>query len=302
MAGYEVLIIDDDPAQHLIIGEYLRLAGYEVTSAENGEQGLKMLGEHIPDLILLDVQMPGLDGFQVIQKIRENAANQNISVLFLTALDRQNLKIKGLELGADDFITKPCDRAELLARINAVLRRSGRTRSLEGVMEGNLTDVGISDLLQSMELSMKTATIRIKDLDAEIVIKNGELLHVRKGAFKDYQALLRIFLLERGYFSTQFNEIPAGITPGKPQSLTSVLMNVANDVDEIKDLLRQIGIGDRRLKFADDLSDFPALEKVRDVTPATFTELIVEMEDDPKKNIKILVAASKQRKLKIEKK
>lgn len=300
MGGYLILVIDDDPAQHMIIEGYLKLAGYDVAHAEDGEEGLKFLEGKKPDLILLDVQMPRMDGFQVIQKIRQNASYRNISVLFLTALDRQHLKIKGLELGADDFITKPFDRAELLARINAVLRRTGRSRHLEGIMEGDISDVGMFDLMQSMELGMKTAVIRLKDMDAEIVVQNGELLYARQGAFSGYPALLRIFLLSRGYFSIQFNEIPSRIMSA-PQSLTSVMMRVANDVDEIRDMIRKLGIGDRRVTLEKDLAEFPALEKVRAVTPATFVEIITAMEGDLKQNIRILVSASKKRKLKIEK-
>ncbi|GBC61119.1 DNA-binding response regulator [Desulfonema ishimotonii] len=301
MAGYLILIIDDDPAQHMILGDYLRLAGYEVIHAENGEEGLTLLEARRPDLVLLDVQMPGMDGFQVIEKIRKNAANRNISVLFITALDRQHLKIKGLEQGADDYITKPFDRAELLARINAVLRRSDRSRHLEGVMEGDLADAGLSDLLQSMELSLKTAVIHLKDMDSEIVIRSGELLAARQGGFTGDEALIRMFLLESGYFSIKFNEIPPGIT-GSPRSLTSVLMNISNEVDEIRDIIRQLGVGDRRLIIADETAEFPELRKVREIMPATFTEIITAMDGDIRENIRLLVAASKKRKLKVERK
>ncbi|MGE0087022.1 MAG: response regulator [Desulfococcaceae bacterium] len=300
MKKYRILIIDDDPMQHLILGDYLKLAGYEVAHAESGAEGLRKVEEQKPDLILLDIQMPGMDGFQVITEIRKKAANRIISVLFITAINRQHLKIKGLELGGDDFITKPYDRAELLARINAVLRRSDRSRLMDGVMEGNLADAGISDLLQSMELGLKTATIRLADMDAEIVIKDGQMLHVRQGKFSGDEAMVRIFLLEKGFFSIQFNEIPPGCG-NECKSLTSVLMNVSNDVDEIRDMIRQMGVENRLLRFADDLNGFPALEKVRQFTPATFTELITVMEGHPKDNIRMLVAASKQKKLKLDK-
>ncbi|MEE4356507.1 MAG: response regulator [Desulfococcaceae bacterium] len=300
MKKYRILIIDDDPMQHLILGDYLKLADYEVAHAESGAEGLQKLAEQKPDLILLDIQMPGMDGFQVMEEIRKKAANRTISVLFLTALNRQHLKIKGLELGGDDFITKPYDRAELLARINAVLRRSDRYRMLDGVMEGNLSDAGLSDLLQSMELGLKTATIRLKDMDAEIVIRDGELLYVRQGDFRGDEALLRIFLLEKGYFSIQFNEVPSGCGD-ECRSLTSVLMNVSNEVDDIRDMIRQLGVEDRRLRFADDLGDFSDLEKVRQFTPGTFIELICCMQGNPKDNIRVLVAASKQKKLKLDK-
>lgn len=300
MADYLVLIIDDDQSQHMILGGYLKLSGYRVADAYDGAEGLRMLEELKPDLVLLDVQMPGMDGFQTLQEIKKKAAYRNVSVLFLTALERQHLKIKGLELGADDYITKPFDRAELLARINAVLRRSDRSRQLEGIMEGDLADVGIADLLQSMELGVKTATILLDGIDGEILVRNGELLYVRQGSLTGDQALVRIFLLEKGAFSIKFNELSKRISE-EPRPLTSVLMNVSNEVDEIKDIIRQLKVENRLIKIAGDISEFPGIEKIRELTPMTFTEMIAAMDGDPRDNIKILVAASKSRKLKIEK-
>ncbi len=300
LADYLILIVDDDKTQHMILGDYLKLSGYKVAHAYDGAEGLNMLEELKPNLVILDVQMPGMDGFQTLQEIKKKAAYRNVAVLFLTALERQHLKIKGLELGADDYITKPFDRAELLARINAVLRRSDRSRQLEGIMEGDLADVGIADLLQSMELGVKTATIILEEIDGEILVKNGELLYVRQGTLTGDKALIRIFLLERGAFSIKFNELSKTVSE-KPRGLTSVLMNVSNEVDEIKDIIRQLNVENRLIKIAGDVSEFPEIDKIRELTPMTFTRMIVAMEGNPRDNIKILVAASKSRKLKIEK-
>ena len=300
MTKYVILIIDDDPTQHLILGDYLKLAGYEVIHANSGDEGLKILTKRKPHLILMDIQMPGLDGFQVVEEIKKNASNRNIAILFLSGLDRRHLKIKGLELGADDYITKPFDRTELLARINAVLRRIDRTRQLEGVMEGDISDVGISDLLQSMELGLKTATIQLRDIDAEIVIKSGEVLHIRQGNFTGTEALIRIFLLEKGYFSINFNEIPPGLK-GSPKSLTSMLMNVSNEVDEIKEIIQRLKVGEKKIVALGDLSEFPTIAKAEWIMPATFTSIIVAMEGTLKENINTLVAATKKKLIGLEK-
>ncbi|QTA81605.1 Two component system response regulator domain-containing protein, DUF4388 [Desulfonema limicola] len=295
-----ILVIDDDPTQHIILRNYLKAAGYEVVHAEDGEQGLKIFEAKKPDLVLLDVQMPGLDGFQVLEKIKKSE-DSNVAVLLLTALDYQHLKIQGLEFGADDYITKPFNKAELLARISAVLRRSDRSRRREGAMEGDLADVGVSDLLQSMELGMKTAVIRIRDIDAEIVVQSGKLLYARQGVFTGDQALLRIFLLEQGYFSVVFNEIPPYIT-GKPRSLTSILMNIANEVDNVFEIIRQMGVKDRRLQIKGDISEYPELEKISEILPANFIRIITAMSGTIKDNIKTLIDASQKRVLKIEQK
>ncbi|MDM8537768.1 response regulator [Desulfobacterales bacterium HSG17] len=296
-----ILVIDDDPTQHIILRNYLKAAGYEVIHAEDGEQGLKIFDAKKPDLVLLDVQMPGLDGFQVLEKIKKNDDNKHVAVLLLTALDYQHLKIQGLEFGADDYITKPFNKAELLARISAVLRRSDRGRRREGAMEGDLADVGVSDLLQSMELGIKTATIRIRDIDAEIVVKNGKLLYARQGISTGDQALLRIFLIEQGYFSVVFNEIPPYISE-KPRSLTSILMNISNEVDDVFEIMRQMGVKDRRLQIKGDISEYPELEKISEILPASFIQIITAMNGTIKDNIKTLIDASQKRVLKVEQK
>ena len=300
MKGNKILIIDDDPFQHEVLGDYLELAGYEPLHAGTGEEGLAMLEKHRPDLVLLDIQMPGLDGFQTLSEIRKKAANRNVAVLFLTALDRQHLKIKGLELGADDFIVKPFDKSELLARINAVLRRSVRHRSLDGVMEGDISDVGLAELLQSMELGFKTATITIGELDARILLKDGDLLEVRMGRFIGDEALLRIMLIDRGFFSIQFNELPDD-APDVPGKITSALMNVSNSVDEIRHIVRKIKAEDKRFRIDGDVSRYPELEAILPATPATFTEMVVAMEGAPLENVRTLIAAYKEKLVKIDK-
>jgi len=115
MNGYKIYIIDDDPATYEILNEYLESAGFRVREASDGRAGLEMMQKDSPDLALLDIQMPELDGFKLLEAMRKQKSLQDVPVLFITSLDRTNLKIKGLELGADDFIVKPFERAELFA-------------------------------------------------------------------------------------------------------------------------------------------------------------------------------------------
>ncbi len=301
MSSNLILIIDDDQTQHLILGNYLEKAGYKVAHAEEGSQGLKVMEEQKPDLILLDIQMPVMDGFKTLEAIKKKKPFKNIPVLLLTSLDRDYLKIKGLELGADDYVTKPFNEAELLARVKAALRRTERSRPSEGGMEGNLSDIGLSDILQSLQLGSKTASIFLPGMDGEIFIDNGSVVGVHQGNFKGYQAVSRLFLLERGPFSVKFNELPAGLSQEPPEPLMSLLMRVLADVDEIKDIISRIRAEDRLIKVDDDLSEFPQLEKFKNRHPLSFIEMTASIEGDLKDNLKILVAASKKGKLKIVK-
>jgi DNA-binding response OmpR family regulator len=122
MATYPtVLIIDDDPMAIQLVAETLRQEDYAVLSAPDGPQGLRAMYEHHPDLIILDVNMPTMDGWTVCQRVREVS---NVPIVMLTARDSPDEMIKGLDLGADDYVTKPFDIKVLLARVRATLRRA----------------------------------------------------------------------------------------------------------------------------------------------------------------------------------
>jgi two-component system OmpR family response regulator len=121
-AEARLLVVDDEPNIVELLSASLRFAGFEVVTATNGQQALTLAGSYQPDLIVLDVMMPGIDGFEVVRRMRES--EQRIPVLFLTARDATEDKIGGLSLGADDYITKPFSLEELIARIRAVLRRA----------------------------------------------------------------------------------------------------------------------------------------------------------------------------------
>ncbi len=115
-----VLLIEDDVAVRASLALGLRLEGCEVLEAENGAVGLKLL-EQLPDVVLLDIVLPGMDGFGVLEHIR---ARSVVPVLMLTALDEVSAKVRGLKAGADDYVVKPYSLSEILARIEALLRRS----------------------------------------------------------------------------------------------------------------------------------------------------------------------------------
>lgn len=117
-----VLVVDDLPLNLKLQKAYLREVGYQVILAENGIEALRKIREEIPDLILLDVMMPKMDGFQVCRHIKNNLKTRFIPVIMVTALNEIESKIKGIEAGADDFICKPFNKLELLARVKSLIR------------------------------------------------------------------------------------------------------------------------------------------------------------------------------------
>jgi two-component system KDP operon response regulator KdpE len=117
---YRILVVDDERRMVGFIRLNLEQDGYEVIEASNGTEALDRLRDSLPDLILLDVMMPDIDGFEVLRMIREIS---QVPVIMLTAKGEENDKVKGLELGADDYVTKPFSPRELVSRVKAVLRR-----------------------------------------------------------------------------------------------------------------------------------------------------------------------------------
>lgn len=122
MPEASLLVVEDDPNILELLSASLRFAGFEVRTATSGSNALAAAGQQRPDLVVLDVMLPDVDGFEVIKKLR--AEGERVPVVFLTARDATDDKIRGLTLGGDDYVTKPFSLEELTARIRAVLRRT----------------------------------------------------------------------------------------------------------------------------------------------------------------------------------
>ncbi len=131
-----ILVVDDDQTLTALLGDHLRSAGYEVDIASDGQSGLKSFSLTVPELIILDVMMPGMDGWQMLEQIRKLS---HVPIIMLTAKDQELDKLRGFRLGVDDYVTKPFSFAELTARVGALLARAAR-RSSDGseVVTGKL--------------------------------------------------------------------------------------------------------------------------------------------------------------------
>lgn len=127
-----ILIVDDKFSVTRLVSEYLESKGYSTIQARDGKQALTEARIHQPDLILLDIMMPHMDGFEFINTFRQES---NVPIILLTAKIEETDKIFGLGLGADDYVTKPFSMAELVARIEAVLRRTGKTNDPNQILD-----------------------------------------------------------------------------------------------------------------------------------------------------------------------
>ncbi len=162
----KVLVIDDDLAINELIKVNLELAGYRVLQAFDGVKGFALAKQEIPSLIVLDVMMPDVDGFTVAQRIRKNSETAEIPILMLTALSQINDKVKGFDIGVDDYLVKPFEMDELLVRVRALLKRtaqipkSAATRDLLSVGE-----ITLLPEIYSVEIGGKTAKLTPIEFD-----------------------------------------------------------------------------------------------------------------------------------------
>jgi DNA-binding response OmpR family regulator len=130
-----ILVVDDEPKIVRLVGDYLAKGGFSVATARSGDEALMRVRAETPDLVVLDLGLPGLDGLDVIRAIRRSG---ELPIIILTARDDETDRIIGLELGADDYVTKPFSPRELVARVRAVLRRHAGSRQSEQLRAGDL--------------------------------------------------------------------------------------------------------------------------------------------------------------------
>ncbi len=160
-SGTRVLVIDDDEALGDLLKEYLGRFGFSVRAVSQPTDGLRALKAEAPDILVLDVMLPGMDGFAVCRKVRETS---RVPIIMLTARGDVTDRIVGLELGADDYLPKPFEPRELVARIQAVLRRGTGTEAEELLRAGDL------------ELSLAQRSARLKGRELALTTAEFELL------------------------------------------------------------------------------------------------------------------------------
>ena len=145
-----VLIVDDTPLNVRLLQSILEIEGYSVITATNGPDALEMVPQTEPDVVLLDVMMPGMDGFEVCRRLRAEAASAHLPVVMVTALQDMDNRVQALEAGADDFLTKPVDEVEVLARVKTLVRTKRGRDELENAYRALQRSEGLRDSLSQM--------------------------------------------------------------------------------------------------------------------------------------------------------
>lgn len=183
MSDKQTILVVDDEEDLLDLIEYnLKKEGYEVLKAENGKEGMEMARKHSPNLMLLDIMMPKMDGLEVVERMRADKKLQSIPIIFLTARGDEKTEVEGLDKGGDDYITKPISTTKLISRINAVLRRVDDSETFGNKIE-------VHDIIIDKDRYIVTKG----EQEFQLPRKEFELLFFlasRKGKVMDRQTLL----------------------------------------------------------------------------------------------------------------
>jgi DNA-binding response OmpR family regulator len=197
-ADARVLVVDDEPMVREVVTRYLHLDGYTVQEAADGSEAMAWLRDHRPELVVLDVMLPGVDGLEVLRHLRTQG---EIPVILLTARAEEVDRIVGLELGADDYVVKPFSPRELVARVRTVLRRSGAVAP-EVAMDALTFD--------GLRIDPRTREVTVEDRAVGLTPKEFAVLHFM--ARSPRQVFSRRQLLEQVWDSAPEYQDPATVT------------------------------------------------------------------------------------------
>ncbi|XXY22583.1 DUF4388 domain-containing protein [Sorangium sp. So ce216] len=217
MAKQQLLLVDADPRSVRVLEVSLKKAGYSVTTAKDGADALAKLEVSTPDLVLSDTRLPQVDGYALVRKMKEHADWAAIPVVFLTSQRSIEDKIRGLELGVEDYLTKPIFVRELIARVTLLLARrtregittrhfstTGRTR-----FSGSILDMNVVDLLQTFEVSRKSGIVHLShgDNEVQVYFREGKVVDATLGRLCGEEAVYRALLWNEGTFEVEFCKV-----------------------------------------------------------------------------------------------
>jgi DNA-binding response OmpR family regulator len=247
VAKQKLLLVDADPRSVRVLEVSLKKAGYSVTTAKDGLDALSKVEVSSPDLVLSDTRLPNLDGYALVRRLKERPEWANIPVVFLTSQKSVEDKIRGLELGVEDYLTKPIFVRELLARVNLLLARKTQeniaTRTTSGGrtrFSGSIEDMAVVDLLQTFEVSRKSGVVHLKSgtQRAQIYFREGKIVDAEVSRLRGEEAVYRTLIWNEAEFEVEFAPVKNEDIIGT--STQGILMEGMRRVDEWGRLLEQL--------------------------------------------------------------
>ena len=246
MAKQQILLVDADSSSARVLEVSLRSAGFTVTLADSAENALANLEHGSPDLILTDTRLPGgADGFALVRDIRARNDLKDVPIVFLTEQGALEDKLRGLELGVDDYLAKPIFVREVVTRVHMLLARRNQhriaTESLARTrFSGSLEDVAVVDLLQTIAVSGKSgvALVHRGDREAQLYFRKGQLVDAEVGDLRGEEAVYRTITWTTGSFDLEFRSVDRPAVIDAPTH--ALLMEGLRRVDELGRLAEQL--------------------------------------------------------------
>ncbi len=249
MAKRTLLLVDADPRSVRVLEVSLKKAGYSVTTAADGLDALAKLELSTPDLVLTDTRLPKVDGYALVRKLKEKPEWAGIPVVFLTSQKSVEDKIRGLELGVEDYLTKPIFVRELLARVNLLLARrtqeniASQNKAIAGRQtrfSGSISDMAVVDLLQTFEVSRKSGVVHLNSgtQEAHIYFREGKVVDADAGRLRGEEAIYRVLIWNEAQFEVEFCAVKNDDQMNT--STQGILMEGMRRVDEWGRLLEQL--------------------------------------------------------------
>lgn len=235
----DVLIVDDEKMQRGATSAPFRARGDHVTTAANGFEALAACLKSRPNVILTDVQMPGMDGWQLLRTIRSRANLRTVPVLFLTTLSGERERLLGYRLGVDDYLSKPPDPADLVARVDRAalraLQLSAAPAPEKDALRGDIEQVGLPSILSFLELERKTGLLRVgPTVNAQVYLREGRLVRIRLeggDGLSAEQRFFRLMSLKAGRFEFTPDNVPP-VEGELEASVSALLLEHARLTDE----------------------------------------------------------------------
>lgn len=265
-----ILVVDDEQSNVKLLEANLLPYGFEVLTATSGEKALQLVSSNSVDLILLDVMMPDIDGFEVTRRLRTNEKTKLTPVVLVTALTETGDKIKGIEAGCDDFISKPFDKNELLARVKSLLRIKSLQDELEDKynqlkkleeMKDSLTHMIVHDL--NNPLSVISGRLQLLQMEAEGTFSQGQKRNVEEALLATQALKMMIGTL------LDINKMEVGRL-----QLNYENFNLGDIVKEVVDQMNVIAEPDEKILSFDVLADIPAVSADKELIKRVIANLV----------------------------
>jgi DNA-binding response OmpR family regulator len=235
----KILIVDDNKTVRTLLSINLKKANFEVIEANNGVEGLDIVNEQLPDLVISDILMPQMDGFEFCRQVRETSKTPMVPFMFLTSIDQVATELRGLRTGADDYLIKSnIKKEELIGKVEAMLNKANEYKQVEKEIQdglyGKFSDLSLVDVLQLLIMNKKTGVLTItRDSDkAELFFDDGKVLHAEYKQFIGEEAVYNLGEWKDGIF--RFETTAVHVTPTIHTATMNVLMEYCRVTDEKK--------------------------------------------------------------------